>query len=346
LKGFPLSAFLSSLGWDDRFAADFAPYEERHTPARVARVDRGAAELISEVGGMRVDLSFDHADVTVGDWVAVIDGAITAVLPRHTAIVRASASGESVGQALVANVDRVLIAVPAIPRPKLGMVERLVALAWDSGASPVVVVTKIDVSPDPDSVSAEMAQAAPGCDVVGVSALSGEGMAAICEYDNPGSSLCLIGRSGAGKSTLANALLGAERMAVSEVRQDGKGRHTTTHRELMSMPGGGVLIDTPGLRGVGMWIADDGVAQTFPEIESLLDECRFSDCAHVSEPGCAVLGAVSDGTLPQRRLDSWRKLGREAEWIASRNDARLRQQRTRAWKQLSAQTRRSGRIRP
>jgi ribosome biogenesis GTPase / thiamine phosphate phosphatase len=346
LKGFPLTALASSLGWDDRFAAEFAPYEATHTAARVTRVDRGAAELISDAGPLRVDLGFGLPDVTVGDWVAVSGGVLSAVLPRRTAIVRASPTGESVGQALVANIDHVLIAVPAIPRPRLGMVERLVALGWDSGAMPVVVVTKIDVSPDPVAVYAEMAQSAPGCEIVGVSALSGEGMAEISAFDRPGVSLCLIGRSGAGKSTLANALLGVERMAVSEVRQDGKGRHTTTHRELMSLPGGGILIDTPGLRGVGIWIADDGVAQTFPEIEALIGACRFNDCAHVSEPGCAVLAAVEDGSLPQRRLDSWRKLGREAEWIAARNDVRLRRERTRAWKQVSAEVRRSGRTRP
>jgi ribosome biogenesis GTPase / thiamine phosphate phosphatase len=346
LKGIPLSAWLASLGWDERFAAEFAPYEATHFPARVTRVDRGAADLIGEAGSLRADLAPNDWSVTVGDWVAVADGVVAAVLPRRTAIVRASSTGKSVAQALVANVDRIFVIVPAIPRPRLGMVERLVALAWDSGASPVVVVTKIDVSPDPSGLSAEVAAAARGCDLVLVSALTGEGMAEVAGYDQPGQSLCLIGRSGAGKSTLANALLGVERMAVLDVRRDGKGRHTTTHRELMTLPGGGVLIDTPGLRGVGMWIADDGVAQAFPEIESLVTSCRFTDCRHVTEPGCAVLAAVGDGSLPQRRLDSWRKLGREAEWMASRNDYRLRKERARAWRQLSAETRRSGRIRP
>jgi ribosome biogenesis GTPase len=346
VKGLPLSAPLASLGWDEHFAAEFAPYLATHIAARVTRVDRGAAELIGDAGPLRVDLTPRQTDVTVGDWVAVQDGVVGAVLPRRTAIVRASPTGESRGQALVANIDLVFVVVPAIPRPRLGMVERLVALAWDSGASPVVVVTKIDVSPDPADVSAEVAEAAPGCNLVLVSAVTGEGMADFSRYDQPGQSLCLVGRSGAGKSTLANALLGVEQMAVADVRRDGKGRHTTTHRELMPLRGGGVLIDTPGLRGVGMWIADDGVAQTFPEIESLVAGCRFTDCRHASEPGCAVQAAISDGTLPQRRLDSWRKLGREAERIASRSDARLRQERLRAWKQLSAQTRRSGRIRP
>jgi ribosome biogenesis GTPase / thiamine phosphate phosphatase len=345
-KGLPLSALLPSLGWDERFAADFTPYQGTHAAARVTRVDRGAADLLGEAGAMRVEVSPDQSDLTVGDWVAVAGGVVDAVLPRRTAIVRAAPSGESSAQALVANVDYVLITVPAIPEPRLAMVERLVALAWDSGAAPVVVVTKIDVASDPAGVRSDVAASAPGCEVVAVSAMTGEGVAGLAEFDRPGVSLCLVGRSGAGKSTLANALLGEDRMAVSDVRRDGKGRHTTTHRELMSLPGGGVLIDTPGLRGVGLWIADDGVSQTFPEIESLVGTCRFNDCAHVSEPGCAVLTAVSDGTVTQRRLDSWRKLGREAEWIAARNDARLRRERVRAWKKIGAEVRRSGRIRP
>jgi ribosome biogenesis GTPase len=342
-----LSTCLSSLGWDDQYAAEFAPYESTHSAARVTRVDRGAADVLGDAGYLRLDLTWQHGDVTVGDWVAVTDDdELGAVLPRRTAIVRASPSGESTSQTLVANVDQILVVVPAIPRPRLGMVERLVALAWDSGATPVVVVTKIDVSPNPETVAAEIAQAAPGCDVIIVSAHTGEGMADLQRLDRTGSSICLVGRSGAGKSTLANALVGGERMAVAEVRRDGKGRHTTTHRELITLPGGGVLIDTPGLRGVGVWIAEDGVAQTFPEIEALVHECRFNDCHHETEPGCAVQAAIADGTLPQRRLDSWRKIAREAEWIASRSDARLRRERADRWRQIHLEARRNGRTRP
>jgi ribosome biogenesis GTPase / thiamine phosphate phosphatase len=341
-----LSVPLASLGWDAHFATELAAYDDLHVPARVSRVDRGAAELITAAGPLRVELTQQLGDVTVGDWVAMADHTVAGVLTRRTAIVRASPDGVSRGQALVANVDRVLVVVPAIPRPRLGMVERLVALAWDSGAIPVVVVTKIDVSPDPAAVSSEAAAAAPGCEVIAISAHTGEGLAAVVGYDTPGTSLCLIGRSGAGKSTLANALLGVDQMAVFDVRRDGKGRHTTTHRELMPLPGGGVLIDTPGLRGVGMWIADEGVAQTFPEVAELVDLCRFSDCGHVSEPGCAVQAAIADGSIAVRRVESWRKLVREAEWMAARTDARLRSERERVWKQRSQDTRRSGRIRP
>jgi ribosome biogenesis GTPase len=278
-------------------------------------------------------------DLAVGDWVAVDESGITTVLRRRTAIVRAAASGESQPQTLVANVDVVLIAVAAFPRPRLGHIERLVALAWDSGATPCVVVTKADLAVEPRQLLTDVARAAPGCDVHVVSAHSGEGIAALRGYDRLGTTLCLVGKSGAGKSTLANALLGAHHMAVSEVRRDGKGRHTTSHRELIDLPTGGVLIDTPGLRSVGVWLEDDGRAQTFPEIEQLVADCRFRDCAHESEPGCAVLAAVETGAVDQRRLDSWRKLGREAEWIASRHDARLQRARSREWRRITVEAR-------
>jgi ribosome biogenesis GTPase len=342
-----LSSCLSSLGWDEQYAADFAAYEPTHCAARVTRVDRGAADVLGDAGYLRIELTWRYPDVAVGDWVAISDTEeLAAVLPRRTAVRRAAASGESVAQTLVANVDHILVAVPAVPRPRLGMVERLVALAWDSGAAPVVVVTKTDLSPDPGAVLAEIAQAAPGAEVLMVSALTGEGMAGLRAYDRPGGSLCLVGRSGAGKSTLANALTGRESMAVAEVRRDGKGRHTTTHRELITLPGGGVLIDTPGLRGVGVWIAEDGVAQTFPEIDALVADCRFNDCRHETEPGCAVLAAIAAGELPQRRLDSWRKIAREAEWVASRSDARIRRERAERWRRIHLEARRNGQTRP
>ena len=145
---------------------------------------------------------------------------------------------------------------------------------------------------------------------------------------------------------LMGCLGGADVAATAEVRRDGKGRHTTTHRELVILPGGGVLVDTPGLRGAGIWLDGDGLAQAFPEIDELTEQCRFSDCGHNTEPGCAILAALETGTLPQRRWDSWRKLQREAEWIAARSDARLRAERGRQWKRISREVRQSGRIRP
>ncbi|HWC35641.1 MAG TPA: ribosome small subunit-dependent GTPase A [Mycobacteriales bacterium] len=339
-----MSSTLASLGWDDLLAAEFAPLQHTHIPARVARIDRGAADLRTESAELRVDVTTGQSDLAVGDWVAVDAGGIALVLRRRTAIVRASASGESRAQTLVANVDDVLVTVAAFPAPRLGHIERLVALAWDSGATPAVVVTKADLTVEPRRLLAEVSRAAPGCAVHVLSAHTGEGLEALAGYDRPGRTLCLVGRSGAGKSTLANSLVGTDQMVVSDVRQDGKGRHTTTHRELVELPGGGVLIDTPGLRGVGVWLEEDGRARAFPEIESLAGECRFRDCGHDSEPGCAVLAAVESGAVEQRRLDSWRKLGREAEWIAARSDARLQRARSREWRRLTVEAR--GRVRP
>jgi ribosome biogenesis GTPase len=286
----------------------------------------------------------------VGDWVVVIDGGgewrIDALLPRRTTIERADASGRSEAQVLAANVDVVLIAMPVIPEPKLGLVERMVALTWDSGATPVVVVTKADLSPDRDAIVADLAEAAPGVDVVAVSVVADGGLDMLAPYLLGDRTLCALGRSGAGKSSLVNALVGAEVLGTAEVRRDGKGRHTTTHREMHVLPTGAVIIDTPGLRGAGLWVTEEGLDRTFADIEELVAGCRFTDCAHGQEPGCAVLAAVEDGRLPKRRLDSWHKLQREARWMATRSDARLRAEARRAWVITYKEVRRSGRIRP
>jgi ribosome biogenesis GTPase len=230
--------------------------------------------------------------------------------------------------------------------PDLGRLERLVALAWESGAIPLVILTKSDLATDADLMASDVAGAAPGVDVLVLSAVSGEGLDELRARLTPGSTLVLLGQSGVGKSTLVNALAGAERVAVSDVGVTGKGRHTTTSRELVPLAGGAVLLDTPGMRGIGLVDAEDGLERTFPEIEALTEECRFSDCAHVTEPGCAVLAAVEDGSLPVRRVESWRKLGRELARMARRTDARLAAQERARWKSIQAEVRRSGRTRP
>jgi ribosome biogenesis GTPase len=327
------------------------PSLERHLrAARVTRVDRGAVDVLTSTDGdelqpARVRTTF-HDQVAVGDWVATADAVVDVVLTRRTAIRRAASNGRSEAQLLAANVDVVLVVVPAFPEPRIGMVERLVALAWDSGAMPVVVMTKTDLAADPDGVRSDLAEAAPGVDVIAVSAVSGEGIERLTELLAPGRTLCLLGRSGAGKSTLANLLLGGEVMATGDVRRDGKGRHTTTHRELLPLPGGAVLLDTPGLRGAGLYVSDDGLDKTFADVEQFLGSCRFTDCAHESEPGCAVQEALADGSLSERRYQSWRKLQREAAWMARRGDARLAAAARREWKQIHAEVRRSGRTRP
>jgi ribosome biogenesis GTPase len=209
-----------------------------------------------------------------------------------------------------------------------------------------VVVTKADLAPDSDAIVADLAEAAPGVDVVAISVVQAGGLDGLAAYLVEGQTVCVLGRSGAGKSSLVNALMGTEVLATAQTRRDGKGRHTTTHRQLHVLPSGAFVLDTPGLRGAGLWVTGDALERTFGDIEELVAGCRFADCAHGHEPGCAVLEAVADGRLPQRRLDSWHKLQREARWLAMRSDARLRAEARRAWVITHKEVRRSGRIRP
>ena len=321
---------------------------------RVARVDRGAVDVLITAGDafatVRATPSTHELGPVVGDWVALsqldADWRVDAVLPRRTVIERSAASGRSVAQVLAANIDVVFVAMPVTPEPKLALVERMIALAWDSGATPVIVVTKSDLSEEVDAIVADIADAAPGVDVVSVNVLSPDGLSSLSPYLLQGRTVCVLGRSGAGKSSLVNALLGEEVLDTADVRRDGKGRHTTTHRELHILPGGAAIVDTPGLRGAGLFVSDEGLDLAFADIEELVGSCRFNDCSHTQEPGCAVLQAVEDGRVPQRRLDSWRKLQREARWMAVRSDARLRAEVRRAWVITHKEVRRSGRIRP
>jgi ribosome biogenesis GTPase len=336
---------LSHLGFDGGFAAALEP---GCLPARVSRVDRGTCDVLTAdgqararySGGLRRAAATDPVALPcVGDWVA-LDTEVRAVLPRRTAIVRAGvAPGASQGQVLAANVDLVYVAEPAVPDIDLGRIERLLALAWDSGARPVVVITKADLAEvDLPAVAA----AAPGAEAVLVSSMTGQGLAAV--RLPPGRTAVVLGRSGAGKSTLVNALAGTDLMATRTIRAaDGRGRHTTVHRQLLRLPGGGLIIDTPGLRGVGLYDAGDGLAQVFTDVDELAARCRFADCAHDTEPGCAVAAAVAGGDLPERRLASWHKLQREAAWIAARTDARLRAEQTRQWKTIHKAMRNRGR---
>lgn len=344
---------LGALGWDDVLASAFAPFRSTHQFARVARVDRSAVDLLLPVPVLttvRATARSHDLALVVGDWVAVSQDAtqflVDALLPRRTTIERAAVNGRSESQVLAANVDIVLIAMPVIPEPKAAFVERLVALAWDSGATPVVVVTKADLTSESAAITADVAETAPGVDVIRVSVVEADGLNGLSPHLTPGTTVCVMGRSGAGKSSLVNALMGADLLATADIRSDGKGRHTTSHRELVVLPGGAVVIDTPGLRGAGLWVSEEALDRTFADIDELVMNCRFHDCSHRAEPGCAVLLAVSEGRLPQRRLDSWHKLQREARWMAMRTDARLRSEARRAWVITHKEVRRSGRIRP
>ncbi|QNT92189.1 ribosome small subunit-dependent GTPase A [Streptomyces griseofuscus] len=343
---------LTPYGWDDDWADAFAPYaREGLLPGRVVRVDRGQCDVVTADGAVRADTAFvtPHDPMRVvctGDWVAVEAGGnpryVRAYLPRRTAFVRSTSSKRSDGQILAANVDHAVVAVSLAVELDLGRVERFLALAWESGAQPVVVLTKADLVTDPVTLAhlvQDVENTAPGVPVVAASAHCGDGLDILRALVGNGTSV-LLGQSGAGKSTLANALIGEDVMDVRAARDvDGKGRHTTTTRNLLALPGGGVLIDTPGLRGVGLYDAQSGVGQVFAEIEELAERCRFHDCAHESEPGCAVRAAVDGGELPVRRLESYRKLIRENQWIVAKTDARLRAEIRRDWKRKGAEGR-------
>ncbi|MFD3596076.1 ribosome small subunit-dependent GTPase A [Nocardia sp. NPDC058640] len=334
---------LVPYGWTEAVAAEYLPLLGDLTPARIVRMDRSECDVVTSKGPARSACPRDITGLCTGDWVGIdADSTVRQLLPRRSAIMRSSVSGRSVAQVLATNVDTVLICSAADGDVDLGRIERMLALAWESNAQPVVVLTKADAA---DYLPLDEVRAvAPGATVVAVSAAAEVGLDVLTAVLT--GTVALIGPSGAGKSTLANALLGAEVFATNAVRAvDGKGRHTTVHRELRPLPGGGTLIDTPGLRGIGLYDAAEGIGKTFSDIESLAADCRFADCAHESEPGCAVQAALTDGTITERRLTSYRKLARENDWMAARTDKRLAAERERAWRDITKQQRKQYRER-
>jgi ribosome biogenesis GTPase len=307
----PSYASLSELGWGDRWAARLAELDPGLRPARVVRRDRGWA-LVATGGDpvMKVPLT-SVGDVATGDWVALDGDRIAAVLPRHGVLRRRSPEGTE--QLLAANVDIVLL-VCGLDRPvKPGRINRGVVQARDAGSRVLVVLTKADLCDDPGAAVAGILGQTPGVDVVGVSSRTGEGLDAV-RQSLRGRTAVLLGESGAGKSTLLNFLAGEDRAATGDVRQsDAKGRHTTTSRELHVVPGLCLIIDTPGLRAFGIAADSAAVEAAFADIEELAPGCRFRDCRHDAEPGCAVLGAVRTGALARGRLEQYRRLQREVE---------------------------------
>ncbi|MER7053283.1 ribosome small subunit-dependent GTPase A [Streptomyces sp. NPDC000351] len=341
---------MADYGWDTDRERSFTPLRaDGLVPGRVVRAERGLCDVVAETGPVRAIVvpssgGGDRLTPCTGDWVAVrqagtaTSATVVEVLERRSAVVRSTASRTSRAQVLAANVDTVAVAVSLADPLKHGRIERTLALAWDSGATPVVVLTKADRGADPATAAAEVAEVAPGVEVLVTSATTGEGLDVLTAVLS--GTVVLLGPSGAGKSTLGNRLLGEDLLATGAVRgSDGKGRHTTAWRELLPLPHGGVLLDTPGLRGVGLHDAEEGLEQTFAEITGLARDCRFADCAHTAEPGCAVLSAVEDGHLTRRRLDSYHRLQRENTYAASRTDARLRAELERPMKQIARQVR-------
>jgi ribosome biogenesis GTPase len=342
---------LDELGWDAEHASAFEQLQDDNMfPARVAAQHRGEFVLFAEHGELRARaagrLFYEHGVggqlPAVGDWVGVTAPAtITAIFPRRSAFIRKNAGHDSTEQVLAANVDTAFLLAGLDDDFSLRRLERYITTAWESGAQPVVVLTKADLSPDVGAAVLEVETVAIGVPVHPVSNVTGDGLDALAPYLESGRTVVLLGSSGVGKSTLLNRLAGEEVMLTREVAADGTGRHTTTHRELVKLSGGAMVIDTPGLRELQFWEGDVGAA--FDDIETLALECKFRNCAHLSEPGCAVLGAVDQGTLELDRLRSWRKLQRELEAIAARTDTRLRIARKKRWKQLASVARQKSR---
>jgi len=339
-----MSQPLQAFGWDDRVAALFTLIDvAQHEPGRVIRTDRGSSLVAMERGAVRANpyaLASRQAGMTddpvTGDWVAVVEDptegtVIVAIIPRRSTISRRDSNEDAVTeQVLAANVD-IVAAVCPLDRPFAeNRLERFLTMAWESGGTPAIILTKADAAESPEAALAIAESAAslgPGVAVYLTSATVGTGLDGIRNLIAPGLTLVLIGQSGAGKSTLVNRLIGREAQRTEAVREgDARGRHTTTTRDLIPMPGGGVLLDTPGLRSLALWDAEGAVAETFPDIEELGANCRFRDCSHDVEPDCAVRAAVVDGTLDGRRLDSYRKLEKEIRALELQKDVRARRE--------------------
>jgi len=335
---------LASLGWDAGWAAAFRAAgqtfgdrsENRTGPGRVVAEHRerytvsvGDGEVSAVLAGRARHVASARQELpAVGDWVGISresgDGTaiVRFVVPRRSAFMRKSAGMVTEAQVVAANVDVALV-VTALPGDLSSRrLERYLTLAWESGATPVIVLTKSDLSDDVSGALSQAALAAPGVEAIAVSAMSGDGMDALAARLEPGRTAVLLGSSGVGKSTLVNCLLGTAQQRTATVASTGKGRHTTTHRELVRLANGALLIDTPGMRELQLWSADDGLGSTFADVEAYAASCRFRDCAHDQEPGCAVRDAVASGKLAGERLEHWHKLRRELAFLERKQDER------------------------
>ncbi|HET9852673.1 MAG TPA: ribosome small subunit-dependent GTPase A [Candidatus Limnocylindrales bacterium] len=347
----PMADALRALGWDERFATLLASEAPGLVPGRILTEERGQYLVASAAGEgpasasgrLRHDVDLDPTATwpAVGDWVALEPVAayaqpnehrlIQRVLPRRTAVIRRAPEGRRMpSQVLAANVDTVFVVTSMNADFNIRRLERYMTVAWESGASPVVLLSKADLASERDAFLVQAATAAPGVEVVPVSAVTGEGLEEVRAHLGSGRTVVFTGSSGVGKSSIVNALAGAPVLATAAIREDdARGRHTTTRRQLVRLAGA-LLIDTPGLRELGI-MDGDGVAAAFEDIEGFAAACRFSDCRHQSEPGCAIRAALADGSLDLPRLDAWRKLEREAERAALATDALGRRAERRKW---------------
>jgi ribosome biogenesis GTPase len=322
--------------------------EEQRDAFRVVG-DRG--EMGAEITGHLRHIAKDRSALpAVGDWVAIdvieAEGKaiIHSILPRRTKLSRKEAGRRTAEQVLVTNVDTVFLMMSLNADLNPRRIERYLGTLWESGALPVIVLSKADLCPDPSLAAAEIGASAPGVDIHILSAATGTGVDALQPYLGPGSTVVLLGSSGVGKSTLINRLVNAEVQKTLQVREgDDRGRHATTYRRLFSLPAGGVLIDTPGMREFQLW-ESAGLDDTFEEIGQLAESCRFRDCTHQSEPGCAVKRSITDGLMEQERLSSFQKLKREQEYNDRRKDAAAQSELKKRWKRMHKAMRKDSRL--
>ena len=330
---------LGRLGLTDEVARLFETHAEGLEPGRVVVQHRGLWEVVTredealvEITGRLRHEAADGELPVVGDWVGLRDGLIDVVLPRSSKFSRKTPWTQVSEQVLVANVDIAFLVMGLDDSDfNIRRLERYLTTAWEGGATPVIVLNKADLAYDLEAQIAETEQVGFGVPVHAVSAETGDGILELRRHFGGNRTVALLGSSGVGKSSIINLLLGEERFRIGDVRSDGRGRHTTTHRELVPVPGGGVIIDTPGLRELQLWETDGGLDQTFADIAELITQCRFADCSHRTEPDCAIKAALADGSLSDERWESYRKLQRELDRLERKLDPKLRSEQRKRW---------------
>jgi ribosome biogenesis GTPase len=361
---------LENLGWNEFFSRHFENYRDPGlAPARVSCERRSDYLVLCKHGALTAELSGRTRHTAnslvelpaVGDWVAMRPrleekkATIHAVLPRKSSFSRKAVlsggmpdtGGRAEEQVLAANIDTVFIVCGLDADFNLRRIERYVAVAWDSGTTPVIVLNKADLCSDVEERMGEVEDVAPGVPVYPVSAVKNEGLEVFQQYLGLGRTAVLLGSSGVGKSTIINSMLGEERLKVRAVREyDGRGRHTTTHREMIFLPAGGIIIDTPGLREIQAWSDARGISRAFEDIEAFAGQCRFRDCRHEREPGCAVRQAIKNGILSAERYRSYVKLRKELDYLTVRKDQRARMDEKKKWKNISIWSRKMKKIDP